>query len=317
MFIQPSITQNQVDVILPVGEYISIGNTGNEQTTILLRNADVGAQYWNYASIGELMNSAQTFGPYTQERTIRIQNRNATVEYSIGAQPKLQSFPTLVLGSVTPISLVEVANTFINADVGDDSGNTLLVSDGAHGLTSAIAIGASIYVQWDSGSAVTGFYEVIGLDEDVTGSEITIKLPYALGLGVPTVAVANTEITLASVTVPGWSMGTGGEFAVEALFNMTSNATAKTLGMKYGGQSLLSAPAANNASAFVQRVVYNRGGSRLVTNSLASLGHGLSAGEPVVLNVNANLDQVFLITVKPQVENNVIGLQAFQLHIEF
>jgi hypothetical protein len=32
MFIQPGLTQNQVDVILPVGKYISIGNTGNEST---------------------------------------------------------------------------------------------------------------------------------------------------------------------------------------------------------------------------------------------------------------------------------------------
>jgi hypothetical protein len=92
MFIQPSLTQNQVDVILPVGEYISIGNTGNEATTVLLQSVATSAQPWNYSTIGTLFNTAQTFGPYTEERTIRIDNRNATVEYSIGAQPQLRSF---------------------------------------------------------------------------------------------------------------------------------------------------------------------------------------------------------------------------------
>ena len=85
MFIQPSLTTNQVDVVLPVGEYISIGNTGNEATTVLLQSVAPSAQPWNYSTIGTLSNTAQTFGPYTEDRTIRIQNRNAEVEYSIGA----------------------------------------------------------------------------------------------------------------------------------------------------------------------------------------------------------------------------------------
>ena len=49
MFIQPSLTQNQVDVILPVGEYISIGNTGNESTTVMLQSVATSAQPWNYS----------------------------------------------------------------------------------------------------------------------------------------------------------------------------------------------------------------------------------------------------------------------------
>ena len=78
MFIQPSLTQNQVDVILPVGEYISIGNTGNESTAVLLQSVATSEQPWNYSTIGTLFNTAQTFGPYTEDRTIRIDNRNAT-----------------------------------------------------------------------------------------------------------------------------------------------------------------------------------------------------------------------------------------------
>ena len=157
MFIQPSLTANQVDVILPVGEYISIGNTGNEPTTVQLQTAYPGQQ-WIYSTLGSLFNTAQTFGPYGEERTIRIQNRNATVEYSIGTQPQLRSFPALVLGSLAPVSLVQPAATFTTLTYADNAGDVKLVSAGVHGLTNAVAQGASLYVTWTGGTAATGFY---------------------------------------------------------------------------------------------------------------------------------------------------------------
>ena len=317
MFIQPSLTTNQVDVILPVGEYISIGNTGNESTTVLLQSVAPSAQPWNYSTIGTLSNTAQTFGPYTEDRTIRIQNRNATVEYSIGAQPQLRSFPALVIGNLAPISLVEPADTFVTLTYSDDSGSVQLVSAGAHGLTAAVAVGEDIYVTWATGTGVDGFYEVTSLDSDTTGVAITIDLPYVLGLGTPTVAVANTEVTVATVTVPGWAMGTGGGMEIDALFSLTNNATVKTLGMTYGGGVLLAAAAANNASACVQKLMCNRGGSQVVSNSATAVGHGLSTGANVFLTVDTTVDQTFAITVKPATANNLMRLEAYKLHISF
>jgi hypothetical protein len=395
MFIQPSLTQNQVDVILPVGEYISIGNTGNEATTVLLQSVAPSAQYWNYSTIGTLFNTAQTFGPYTEDRTIRIDNRNATVEYSIGAQPQLRSFPALVLGSLSPVSLVQPAATFTTLTYADNAGDVKLVSAGVHGLTNAVSQGQDIYITWTGGTATTGFYEV--LDADTDTEEVTIDLPYIAstvtisiaapgvvtwtghglsvndtirftttgalptGLainttyyvktvlsantftvstsaggaavttsgtqsgtqtalvwyGVAVVAVANTEVTVATVTVPGWAMGTGGGMEIDALFSLTNNATVKTLGMTYGGGVLLAAAAANNASACVQKLMCNRGGSQVVTNSATAVGHGLSTGANVFLTVDTTVDQTFAITVKPATANNLMRLEAFKLHISF
>ena len=395
MFIQPSLTQNQVDVILPVGEYISIGNTGNEATTVLLQSVAPSAQYWNYSTIGTLSNTAQTFGPYTEDRTIRIDNRNATVEYSIGVQPQLRSFPALVLGSLAPISLVQPAATFTTLTYADNAGDVKLVSAGVHGLTNAVSQGQDIYITWTGGTAITGFYEV--LDADTDTEEVTIDLPYVAstvtisiaapgvvtwtghGLSVndtirftttgalPTglainityyvktilsantftvsasaggaaittsgtqsgtqtalvwygtavVAVANTEVTVATVTVPGWAMGTGGGMEIDALFSLTNNATVKTLGMTYGGGVLLAAAAANNASACVQKLMCNRGGSQVVTNSATAVGHGLSTGANVFLTVDTTVDQTFAITVKPATANNLMRLEAYKLHISF
>jgi hypothetical protein len=395
MFIQPSLTQNQVDVILPINEYISISNTGNEKTTVLLQSVTPGAQSWNYTTLGTLSNTAQTFGPYGEARTIRIQNRNATVEYDVGASPQLRSFPALVLGSIAPVSLVQPAATFTTLTYADNAGDVKLVSAGVHGLTNAVSQGQDVYITWTGGTATTGFYEV--LDANTDTEEVTIDLPYVAstvtisiaapgvvtwtghglsvndtirftttgalptGLAINTtyyvktvlsantftvstsaggapvttsgtqsgtqtalvwygtavVAVANTEVTVATVTVPGWAMGTGGGMEIDALFSLTNNATVKTLGMTYGGGVLLAAAAANNASACVQKLMCNRGGSQVVTNSATAVGHGLSTGANVFLTVDTTVDQTFAITVKPATANNLMRLEAYKLHISF
>jgi hypothetical protein len=316
MFIQPSATTNDVDLPIPAGQSISIGNTGNEPTTVQLQTAYPG-QAWIYTTIGSLFNSAQTFGPYGQDRVIRISNRNAQVEYSIGTQPQLRSFPALVLGSLAPVSLVQPAATFTTLTYADDSGSVQLVSAGAHGLTAAVAVGEDIYVTWATGTGVNGFYEVTALDADTTGVAITIDLAYVTGLGTPTVAVANTAVTLASVVVPGWSMGVGGGMEIDALYSLTNSAAAKNIGMTYGGGVLMAVSAANNASACAQKLMCNRGSSQVISNAANQVGHGLSTGANVVLNVDATQNQTFAFTAQPATANNVVTLEAFKLYISF
>jgi hypothetical protein len=317
MIIQPGLTQTITDVIVPAGEYISIGNVGNDATIVSLE--PIGpVSYEYYTQIASLSNSAQMFGPYPVDRTVRITSGlQSTAQYDVGSQPTLRDFPPLVIGSLEPIGLVEPAATFITLTYADDGGSVQLVSAGAHGLTAAIAVGASVYVTWATGTGVNGLYAVTALDADTTGVAITIDLTYVLGLGTPTVAVANTEVTLASVTIPGWSMGVGGSMEVDALFTLTNNATVKTLGMTFGGSAFLAAAAASNTSASVQKIISNRGSSQLVTNSASSVGHGLSTGANVTLTVDATVDQVFAITAKPATANNLMRLEMFNLYIGF
>lgn len=316
MFIQPTLTSSEVELVIPNGQSISIGSTGNEPSTVLIQAAIPG-QPWRYTTLATLFNSAQTFGPFGEERTIRIDSRNALIEYSIGTQTQLRSFPALVLGNLAPVSLVQPAATFVTLTYNNNAGKVRLASAGAHGLTAAVAVGEDIYVTWATGTGINGFYEVTALDADTTGVAITINLTFASGLGTPTVAVANTEVTVATVTVPGWAMGTGGGMEVDALFSLTNNATVKTLGMTYGGGVLLAAAAANSASACVQKLMCNRGGSQVVSNSASAVGHGLSTGANVFLTVDTTVDQPFVITVKPATANNLMRLEAFKLHISF
>ena len=394
MFIQPSPTSSEVDVVVPSGQLISIGNTGNEPATVQIRTA-VPGQPWIYSTLATLTNSAQTFGPYVQDRTIRIASRNSTVEYDVGAQPKLRGFPALTLGSLEPVSLVQPAATFVTLTYDDDAGNVKLVSAGVHDLTNAVAQGQDLYITWTGGTASTGFYEVV--DADTATDEVTIDLPYIdatvtisiaapgvvtwtnhglsvndtirftttgalpTGLAINTtyyvkevlsantftvstsaggaavttsgtqsgtqtalvwygtavVAVANTAVTLATVTVPGWSMGVGGGMEIDALYTLTNSASAKNIGMTYGGGTLMAVSAANNASACAQKLMCNRGSSQIISNSASQVGHGLSTGANVVLSVDATQDQAFTFTAQPAAANNVVRLEAYKLMISF
>ena len=316
MFIQPSVTTNDVDLLIPAGQSISIGNTGNEPTTVQLETAYPGQQ-WLYTTLTTLLNRAQTFGPYGQDRTIRIQNRNAQVEYDIGTQPNLRSFPALVLNSTTPVSIVEPAATFTTLTYENNAGLVRLVSAGAHGLTTAIAVGASVYVTWAAGTGVNGLYAVTALDADTTGVKITINRAFVSGLGTPTVAVANTVLTLGSVVVPAWSIGTKGGMVIDAQFSMTNTATAKNIGMSYGGSAIAAVAGTSNASASFQKDVYNRSNGTLITSALAATGHGLNATGTVVITEDTTVDQVFLITAQPAVANNVVTLEGYNVICTF
>jgi len=135
--------------------------------------------------------------------------------------------------------------------------------------------------------------------------------------GVAVAAVANTAVTLASVVVPGWSMGVGGGMEIDALYSLTNSAAAKNIGMTYGGGVLMAVSAANNASACAQKLMCNRGSSQVISNAANQVGHGLSTGANVVLNVDATQNQTFAFTAQPATANNVVTLEAFKLYINF
>jgi len=310
MFLYASAVSTEKEILIPRGSSLSVGSIGDQPTLV-----QIGVQ--TPTGVVELLNRAQTFGPYANDRVATIYNRGATVEYDVAVQPKLRSFPALVLGSLTPVSLVQPAATFITLTYETNAGLVRLVSAGAHGLTAAVAVGASVYVTWATGTGVNGFYAVTALDTDTTGLKITINLPFVSGLGTPTVAVANTAVTLASVTVPGSSMGIGGIMFIEALFSMTNNATAKNLGMTFGGGAVMTVAAASNASVDAQKILSNRGSSQIIGSAVGTTGHGLSTGAIVNLSVDATADQTFAITAQPATANNVVTLQSFNLSITF
>lgn len=310
MFIYPAPVETTTEIEIPTGSLLSVGSIGNQQTLVQIGDASP-------AGLTYLDNEARTFGPYTGDRIALITNYYSTVEYDVGTSPKLRSFPPLLLGVIEPITMVEPAATFTTLTYSDNAGSVQLDSAGAHGLTAAVSVGASVYVTWATGDGVDGFYEVTALDADTTGVAITIDLAYVTGLGTPTVAVAGDVVTLASVIVPGWAMGVGGGMEVDALFSFTNSAVAKDIVMSYGGGVILDVPAANYASLCTQKNMCNRGSSQVISNASNAVGHGYSTGANVEISVDATQDQVFAITAAPASANNIVTLEAFKLHISF
>jgi hypothetical protein len=184
-------------------------------------------------------------------------------------------------------------------------------------LPTGLAINTTYFVkQVLSANTFTVSTSAGGAAVTTSGTQSGVQTAFVY-YGVPVVAVANTLVTLASVTVPGWSMGVGGGIEIDALFTITNSASAKNLGMTYGGGVLMAVSAANNASACAQKLMCNRGGSQIVSNAANQIGHGLSTGANVFLTVDATLDQAFTFTAQPVTENNVVKLEAFKLYISF
>jgi hypothetical protein len=314
MFLQPNAI---VEFELTAGDLVGVynGPTGVATVNRLVLNYSVETVF----PIAQVENAFEIIGPFTENTIIQIVAGNGIVEFASGnaAAIQLNTVPALVLGNLTPVSIVQPAATFVTLTYQDNAGSVQLDSAGAHGLTAAIAVGNNVFVTWTGGTGINGFYEVTELDADTTGVEITIDLPFVAGLGTPTVAVANTVVTLASVTVPGWSMGVGGGMEIDALFTLTNTANAKNIGMTFGGGVLMAVAATSNASACAQKLMCNRGSSQVISNAANQVGHGLSTGANVVLNVDVTVDQTFTFTAQPAVANNVVILEAFKLYITF
>jgi hypothetical protein len=87
--------------------------------------------------------------------------------------------------------------------------------------------------------------------------------------------------------------------------------------MTYGTGAVLTLAAGSNASACIQRVLYNRGNFEIISNSVSQTGPGLSVVDNILLTDDPTVDQVFAITAQPSTANNVVKLEAFKLHVTF
>jgi hypothetical protein len=315
MFIEPN---NTVEFDLPLGQVVALYSGPGTGTAVIQKLFD-DYSVQKVEQLASATDQAVVVGPFTDNIKVRVIAGDdlAEVSYGPAAEVRLSNAKPIVFGDLTPVSIVQPASTFVTLTYSDNGGSVQLDSAGAHGLTAAVAVGKNVFVTWAGGTGVDGFYEITALDADTTGVEITIDLPFVAGLGTPTVAVADTEVTLASVTIPGWSMGVGGGMEIDSLFSLTNSATAKNIGLSYGGGVLMAVSAANNASACTQKLMCNRGSSQIISNAANQVGHGLSTGANVVLSVDATQDQVFAFTAKPAAANNVVTLEAFKIVVSF
>lgn len=218
---------------------------------------------------------------------------------------------------VPELAVVAPASTFItlvNAD--DGSGNTTLSGAGVHGLTNANSQGKYVYITWTSGTAVSGFYEV--LECEGASDELTVSTPYDAGMGTAVVSKVNTDIVLASQVIPAYTINVGMALQLDILINCTASTNNKTVKANLGTGAWYSQTfAGNNGSLCVEKKACAIQGDTILSNALAAPGHGLSSGAIVSFSPSGGFasNQTLQILGSLSTADEVMTLEAWQLKV--
>jgi hypothetical protein len=217
----------------------------------------------------------------------------------------------------TGLPFIEPAATFTSVSVSDNGGNVQLSSAGVHGLTTSPAAGKSIYVSAGTGWTV-GFYTILTVDDT---DSITIDLAYDAGLGSPTIALANTEVTAYSITVPGGLIGSNGYINLYILATCTNNANVKTIRAKLGGTTYfdpnLAADLDSSSGAAFERKIANRNSqsSQVVISKSSVASYSTVPAANTSGTVNTAIDQTLAITLQPSTENDNLKIEAYSIEV--
>jgi hypothetical protein len=229
--------------------------------------------------------------------------------------PIMRNEPTYA-GATAAVSIVAPAATFTTLTYEDSSGSVRLVSAGIHSLTNAVAQNKLVRVTWAGGTGVNGLYTVT--DVSAATTKITINYPHAAGLGTPTVAVVNTDITLVSATIPANAIKPGMELEIDAVFGMTGSGNNKIFKVNIGDAGWYSQTvASSNQSLSIDKQAWANSATTLVSNALAAPGHGTSTGANVTMTPTGGfgIAQTFAITGQIATANEFITLEAWNLKI--
>lgn len=195
--------------------------------------------------------------------------------------------------SAEAITLIQPAATFTSTTSTDSgSGTTTLTSAGAHGLTTAVAVGKSIYISAGTGWT-PGLYEITALDLDTTGVAVTIDTPFT-SQGTPTIALAGSIVPMASITIP--PLRENSYIYINYSFSSTdATANVKRPRITFDSTLFFNPSLTTSPNGCAEFTIQNRG----VTNSQvgsyplaasANSGYGVSTGTHVTSSVDTSVE---------------------------
>lgn len=207
------------------------------------------------------------------------------------------------------VALVEPAATFTSATPSSAAAgaDTLLTSAGVHGLTGAVSVGASIYISAGAGWTV-GFHTITAIAVDTTGTAIQVDTPYNGSMVAPTIALANTEVTVATIAIP--VLGVNSYIAIDWSNSNTTSGNNKAFRVKYGGTTFLTLNNSTTISGRSSSLISNRGSTNSQLGGLAvgsTVGFGTSSVATATGAVNSSISQDLVFTVQPSVANEVVA----------
>ena len=209
-------------------------------------------------------------------------------------------------------SVIEPAATFTSTTPTDGGGTIVLTSAGAHGLTAAVAVGHPIYISAGTGWT-PGFYTITAIDLDTTGVAITITGVFDIGMGSPTIALANTLVVLATVAVP--ALGPNSVLRVDSTFTSpNTSATNKSIRVRLGATSFYAVGLTTSPNNGRVTVIHNRGATdsqiaRVASNGAG--GEGNSATAPTTGTEDTSIATSLTFTAQPAAANIPIVLERY------
>lgn len=221
-------------------------------------------------------------------------------------------------------AIIFPAATFTSAyTIENNGGNVRIVSAGAHGLTTAIAITAGdSYIPITGCTNMTaGLYKITALDVDTTGVKITINQAYGATITVTAITLANgADTTLLSVTIP--PLTPNGSVIVDCSWGWTTDAgtVAKNPSIKLGGTAF-SAPTASTAASVAMHLtplkIQNRNSTsaQQASYAVASAVGSLVGGVPTSGTVDTSVATTMLFTGKPANANIRMWLDSCLIEV--
>lgn len=211
--------------------------------------------------------------------------------------------------SAVRVALVEPAATFtsVTPSSAASGADTLLTSAGVHGLTGAISVGASIYISAGTGWTV-GFHSITAIAVDTTGTTIQIDTPYSASMGTPTIALANTEVTIATIAIP--PLFANSYIDIDWSYSWPSSANTKTARVKYGGTTFYAAPLTTSVASRTSILISNKGGTNSQLSGIGTgnvIGFGTAGVTTTSGTVNSNVTQDLVLTMQPTTANEIVA----------
>lgn len=197
--------------------------------------------------------------------------------------------------SAVPITLINPISTFTGVTVSDNgAGKVLLTGAGAHGLSAANAIGASIHIISGTGWS-SGLKKIISLDADVTGVAIALDVPFA-SQGSPTIALQGTWVTHNLTQLPALNADSIVEISLAMTFTNSANAKGFAIQGKSGGVNISQVDDLSGKGSYIHNFfMHNRG----ATNSQACTPNKTVGG------VGGSTDTIFAAAYDLSVPGNL------------
>lgn len=130
-----------------------------------------------------------------------------------------------------------------------------------------------------------------------------------------------SENTLASITIPGGTMGANGRIRLTTLWSTTNSANAKTLRARLGGLAgtvVFSTAVTTNQSYRDMREIGNRNSeSSQVAPAGASGGFGASASAIVTSAINTAADVSLVITGQKATAAEILVLETYHVEVVY